>query len=68
MMDKTQGGPTRCCGLADIEVPDALLSSLRFLFMFSILERSLKKSVIQYFAKNTLREKRPILASSVMRK
>jgi tRNA-specific 2-thiouridylase len=49
MMDRTQGAPARCCGLADIEDARRVALQLRIPFYVFHLREEFEKEVIQYF-------------------
>jgi tRNA-specific 2-thiouridylase len=49
MTDKTQGGPARCCGLADIEDARRVALQLEIPFYLFHLRDEFEKEVIQYF-------------------
>jgi tRNA-uridine 2-sulfurtransferase len=59
MMDKTQGGPARCCGLADIEDARRVALQLEIPFYVFHLREEFEKEVIQYFCKEYVEGKTP---------
>jgi tRNA-specific 2-thiouridylase len=59
MLDKTQGGPTRCCGLADIEDARRVALQLEIPFYVIHLREEFEKEVIQYFCEEYVHGKTP---------
>jgi len=59
MMDKTQGGPARCCGLADIEDARRVALQLEIPFYVFQLREEFEKEVIQYFCEEYVNGKTP---------
>jgi tRNA-specific 2-thiouridylase len=58
-MDKTQGGPARCCGLADIEDARRVALQLGIPFYVIHLREEFEKEVIQYFCREYVQGKTP---------
>jgi len=59
MMDKTQGGPARCCGLADIEDARRVALQLEIPFYVFHLREEFEKEVIQYFCEEYVKGRTP---------
>ena len=59
MMDKAQGGPARCCGLADIEDARRVALQLEIPFYVFHLREEFEKEVIQYFCEEYARGRTP---------
>jgi len=59
MLDKTQGGPARCCGLADIEDARRVALQLEIPFYVIHLREEFEKEVIQYFCEEYLKGRTP---------
>jgi tRNA-specific 2-thiouridylase len=59
MMDKTQEGPARCCGLADIEDARRVALQLEIPFYVFHLRGEFEKEVIQYFCEEYVRGRTP---------
>ena len=59
MMDKTQGGPGRCCRLADIEDARRVALQLEIPFYVFQLREEFEKEVIQYFCEEYVNGKTP---------
>jgi len=59
MLDKTQGGPARCCGLADIEDARRVALQLEIPFYVFQLREEFEKEVIQYFCEEYVNGKTP---------
>ncbi len=59
MMDKAQGGPARCCGLADIEDARRVALQLEIPFYVFHLREEFEKEVIQYFCEEYSRGRTP---------
>jgi tRNA-specific 2-thiouridylase len=59
MLDKTQGGPARCCGLADIEDARRVALQLEIPFYVFHLSEEFEKEVIQYFCEEYVNGKTP---------
>jgi tRNA-specific 2-thiouridylase len=59
MMDKVQGGPSRCCGLADIEDARRVALQLEIPFYIFHLREEFEKEVIQYFCEEYVRGRTP---------
>ena len=58
-VDKTQGGPARCCGLADIEDARRVALQLEIPFYVIHLKQEFEEEVIQYFCREYLQGKTP---------
>jgi tRNA-specific 2-thiouridylase len=58
-MDKIQGGPARCCGLADIEDARRVALQLEIPFYVFYLRDEFEKEVIQYFCKEYAKGRTP---------
>ena len=58
-MDKAQGGPARCCGLADIEDARRVALQLEIPFYVFHLKEEFEKEVIQYFCEEYARGRTP---------
>jgi tRNA-specific 2-thiouridylase len=58
-MDKAQGGPARCCGLADIEDARRVALQLEIPFYVFHLREEFEKEVIQYFCEEYARGRTP---------
>ncbi len=58
-MDKTQGGPARCCGLADIEDARRVALQLEIPFYVIHLREEFEEEVIQYFCDEYVKGKTP---------
>jgi len=59
MTDKTQGGPVRCCGLADIEDARRVALQLEIPFYVFHLREEFEKEVVQYFCEEYAKGKTP---------
>jgi tRNA-specific 2-thiouridylase len=59
MMDKTQGGPARCCGLSDIEDARRVALQLEIPFYVFHLREEFEKEVVQYFCEEYAKGKTP---------
>jgi len=59
MMDKAQGGPARCCGLADIEDARRVALQLEIPFYVFHLKEEFEKEVVQYFCEEYAKGKTP---------
>src|SRR4030066_1887269 len=59
MMDRTQGGPVRCCGLADIEDARRVALQLEIPFYVIHLREEFEEKVIQYFCEEYGKGKTP---------
>jgi tRNA-specific 2-thiouridylase len=59
MMDKTQGGPARCCGLGDIEDARRVALQLEVPFYVFHLKEEFEKEVIQYFCEEYVKGRTP---------
>ena len=59
MMDKTQGGPARCCGLGDIEDARRVALQLEIPFYVFHLREEFEKEVIQYFCEEYVKGRTP---------
>jgi len=59
MMDKTQGGPARCCSLADIEDARRVALQLEIPFYVFHLREEFEKEVIQYFCEEYVKGRTP---------
>src|SRR4030042_1397976 len=59
IMDKAQGGPARCCGLADIEDARRVALQLEIPFYVFHLRQEFEQEVIQYFCREYVRGKTP---------
>src|SRR4030065_1625831 len=59
MMDRTQGGPARCCGLADIEDARRVALQLEIPFYVIHLRQEFEEEVIQYFCRECVQGKTP---------
>jgi tRNA-specific 2-thiouridylase len=59
VMDKTQGGPARCCGLADIEDARRVALQLEIPFYVFHLRDEFEKEVIQYFCEEYAKGRTP---------
>jgi tRNA-uridine 2-sulfurtransferase len=59
MMDKTQGGPARCCGLGDIEDARRVALQLEIPFYVFHLREEFEKEVIQYFCEEYIKGRTP---------
>jgi len=57
--DKTQGGPARCCGLADIEDARRVALRLEIPFRLIHLRQEFEQDVIQYFCEEYAKGKTP---------
>jgi tRNA-specific 2-thiouridylase len=58
-MDRAQGGPARCCGLADIEDARRVALQLEIPFYVFHLREEFEKEVIQYFCEEYARGRTP---------
>jgi tRNA-uridine 2-sulfurtransferase len=58
-MDKTQGGPARCCGLTDIEDARRVALQLEIPFYVFHVREEFEKEVIQYFCEEYAKGKTP---------
>ena len=58
-MDKTQGGPARCCGLTDIEDARRVALQLKIPFYVFHVREEFEKEVIQYFCEEYAKGKTP---------
>jgi tRNA-uridine 2-sulfurtransferase len=58
-MDKTQGGPARCCGLADIEDARRVALQLEIPFYVIHLREEFEEKVIRYFCEEYAKGKTP---------
>jgi len=59
MMDKTQGGPARCCGLGDIEDARRVALQIEIPFYVFHLREEFEKEVIQYFCEEYVKGRTP---------
>jgi tRNA-specific 2-thiouridylase len=59
MMDKAQGGPARCCGLANIEDARRVALQLEIPFYVFHLKEEFEKEVVQYFCEEYAKGKTP---------
>ena len=59
MTDKAQGGPARCCGLADIEDARRVALQLEIPFYVFHLREEFEKEVVQYFCEEYAKGKTP---------
>ena len=59
MMDRTQCGPARCCGLADIEDARRVALQLEIPFYVIHLREEFEEKVIQYFCEEYVKGKTP---------
>ena len=59
MTDKTQGGPARCCGVADIEDARRVALELGIPFYVFHLREEFEKEVVQYFCDEYAKGKTP---------
>jgi len=59
MMDKTQGGPARCCGLADIEDARRVALQLEIPFYVIHLREEFEEEVIKYFCEEYVKGRTP---------
>jgi len=59
MMDKAQGGPARCCGLAEIEDARRIALQLEIPFYVFHLKEEFEKEVVQYFCEEYAKGKTP---------
>jgi tRNA-specific 2-thiouridylase len=59
MMDKTQGGPARCCSLGDIEDARRVALQLEIPFYVFHLKEEFEKEVIQYFCEEYVKGRTP---------
>jgi tRNA-specific 2-thiouridylase len=59
VMDRTQGGPARCCGLADIEDARRVALQLEIPFYVFYLKDEFEKEVIQYFCEEYRKGRTP---------
>jgi len=59
MTDKTQGGPARCCGVADIEDARRVALELEIPFYVFHLREEFEKEVVQYFCDEYVKGKTP---------
>lgn len=59
MMDKTHGGPARCCGLSDIEDARRVALQLEIPFNLFYLRDEFEKEVIQNFCEEYFRGRTP---------
>jgi tRNA-specific 2-thiouridylase len=59
MMEKAQGGPARCCGLADIEDARRVALQLEIPFYVFHLKEEFEKEVVQYFCEEYAKGKTP---------
>lgn len=59
MMDQAQGGPIRCCGLADIEDARRVALQCEIPFYVFHLREEFEKEVIQYFCKEYVQGRTP---------
>ncbi|MGO8987621.1 MAG: tRNA 2-thiouridine(34) synthase MnmA [bacterium] len=59
MTDKTQGGPARCCGIADIEDARRVALELEIPFYVFHLREEFEKEVVQYFCEEYAKGKTP---------
>jgi tRNA-specific 2-thiouridylase len=59
MLEKTQDGPARCCGLADIEDARCVALQLEVPFYVIHLREEFEKEVIQYFCEEYLKGRTP---------
>ena len=59
MTDRTQGGPARCCGLADIEDARRVALQLEVPFYVFHLGDEFEKEVIQYFCEEYAKGRTP---------
>ncbi len=57
--DKTQGGPARCCGLADIEDARRVALQLEIPFYVISLREQFEEEIIQYFCEAYAKGKTP---------
>jgi len=58
-VDRTQGGPARCCGLADIEDARRVALQLEIPFYVFYLKDEFEKEVIQYFCEEYRKGRTP---------
>jgi tRNA-specific 2-thiouridylase len=59
MLDQTQGGPARCCSLADIEDARRVALQLEIPFYVFHLREEFEREVIQYFCGEYIKGKTP---------
>jgi len=59
MLDQPQGGPARCCGLADIEDARRVALQLEIPFYVFHLREAFEKEVIQYFCEEYMKGRTP---------
>ena len=59
MTDKAQGGPARCCGLADIEDARRVALQLEIPFYVFHLREEFEKEVVQYVCEEYAKGKTP---------
>lgn len=59
MMDRTQGGPARCCGLSDIEDARRVALQLEIPFYVFHLREEFEEEVIRYFCEEYVKGKTP---------
>ena len=59
MLDQAQGGPVRCCGLADIEDARRVALQLEIPFYVFHLREEFEREVIQYFCNEYMKGRTP---------
>jgi tRNA-specific 2-thiouridylase len=59
ILDQTQGGPARCCGLADIEDARRVALQLEIPFYVFHLREEFEREVIQYFCEEYMKGRTP---------